>query len=316
MHMRNHRLCIVRESALISCAANRGETWVAEGMPRLRDEILDCVVYLYRSYHEADEGIEIGGSGFALGIPCENLPPPAAHIYAVTNKHVIENGAIHIRLNMREGKKVLMHAQTSDWVISPTDDLAIVPLVPTPAGVSTKPLPIDCLITKEMVTQYGIGIGDEVAMLGRFINREGYQKNVPTARFGHIAQMPDAPIETDTGIIQEEAFLCEVHSIGGYSGSPVLIIPNPTYTRAGESLPSDRGLLLGVDFCHLPDWQNAYDDRNQKLSHIKVPLNSGMAGVIPAWRLRDLLMSKIPCEQRKKAEELEVQRRRGAKGDL
>ena len=42
-------------------------------MPRLRDEILDCVVYLYRSYHEADEGIAIGGSGFALGMPCESL---------------------------------------------------------------------------------------------------------------------------------------------------------------------------------------------------------------------------------------------------
>jgi hypothetical protein len=271
-------------------------------MPRLRDEILDCVVYLYRSYHEADEGIAIGGSGFALGMPCESLRG-AAHIYAVTNKHVVENGAIHIRLNTREGKKVLMHAEQNDWVISATDDLAIVPLVPIPASVSTKPLSIDCLITREMVTQYGIGVGDEVAMLGRFINREGYQKNVPTARFGHIAQMPDAPIETDTGMIQKEAFLCEVHSIGGYSGSPVLIIPNPTYSRAGESFPADKGLLLGVDFCHLPDWQNAYDDRDHKLQNIKVPLNSGMAGVIPAWRLWDLLMSQKPRELRQMAEE-------------
>jgi hypothetical protein len=110
-------------------------------MPRLRDEILDCVVYLYRSYHEADEGIAIGGSGFALGMPCESLPG-AAHIYAVTNKHVVENGAIHIRLNTRDGKKVLMHAEQNDWVISATDDLAIVPLVPIPASVSTKPLSI------------------------------------------------------------------------------------------------------------------------------------------------------------------------------
>lgn len=272
-------------------------------MPRLRDEILDCVVYLYCSYHEADEGIAIGGSGFALGMPCESLPG-AAHVYAVTNKHVVENGAIHVRLNTRDGKKVLMQAQKSDWVISATDDLAVVPISSMPAtSVSTKALPIDCLVTKEMVTHYGIGVGDEVAMLGRFINREGHQKNVPTVRFGHIAQMPDAPIETDTGVTQEEAFLSEVHSIGGYSGSPVLIIPNPTYARAGEALPADKGLLLGVDFCHLQDWQNAYDDRDHKLQNIKVPFNSGMAGVIPAWRLWDLLMSQKPRELRQMAEE-------------
>jgi hypothetical protein len=68
----------------------------AEGfLPRLHDEVLNCVVYLYRSFHEAKEAINIGGSGFLVAMLCENVPPPAAHIYAVTNKHVV-SGALRV----------------------------------------------------------------------------------------------------------------------------------------------------------------------------------------------------------------------------
>jgi hypothetical protein len=65
-------------------------------MPRIRDEILDCVIYLYRSVHEAEEGINIGGSGFLVGVACESLGPNDAHVYAITNKHVIDDGAIDL----------------------------------------------------------------------------------------------------------------------------------------------------------------------------------------------------------------------------
>lgn len=145
-------------------------------------------------------------------------------------------------------------------------------------------------------------------MIGRFITREGQQQNAPTARFGHISQMMGDPIETDRGY-QEEAILCEVRSIGGYSGSPVFVVPNPTYQRPGKALPSDRGVLLGVDFCHLRNWVDAHDSTGHKNPHIRVPLNSGMAGVIPAWRLQNLLMSEEAVKARQRVEHLEKQRR-------
>ena len=64
--------------------------WVWEpAVPRIRDEYLDCAIYLYRSKHEALEGIGIGGSGFLLSVPAERLPPPQGFIYAVTNRHVV-----------------------------------------------------------------------------------------------------------------------------------------------------------------------------------------------------------------------------------
>jgi hypothetical protein len=269
-------------------------------MPRIRDEMLDCVIYLYRSPEEAELGEGIGGSGFALSIPCERVPQPSRHVYAVTNKHVIESGAIHVRLNTKDGRMIIMKARRKDWMLSDKDDLAVCALGALPASVSMNAIPWERLITKEMIQQYDIGIGDDVVMFGRFINRDGLQQNAPTARFGHISQMPGDPIET-----QEEAFLCEVRSIGGYSGSPVFLLHNPLYLH----FPTDKGIVLGVDFCHILNWTSAQDNRGQELPHIRLPLNSGMAGVIPAWRLQELIMSEKPVAQRKMAEESEIQRR-------
>jgi hypothetical protein len=271
-------------------------------MPRIRDEILNCVIYLYRSVHEAEEGINIGGSGFLVGI-AGKLDPEAIHVYAATNKHVIEAGAIHVRMNTEGGRKLIMAAKKEMWQVSDEDDLAVVRLAPIPTEAKMLALSTECLLTRENIKEHGIGVGDEVLMLGRFISREGQQQNAPTARFGHISQMMGDPIETDAGHVQQEAILCEIRSIGGFSGSPVFIIPNPIYAREGKPLPTDRGVLLGVDFCHVPSWVNASDSTGQKNPHIRVPLNSGMAGVIPAWRLHRLLFSEGAIKQRREAEE-------------
>ena len=67
-----------------------------------------------------------------------------------------------------------------------------------------------------------IGIGDEAIAIGRFINHDGNQRNQPSVRFGAIAQMPKDKIRTDTG--EQDAFLVEIKSISGYSGSPVFAL--------------------------------------------------------------------------------------------
>jgi hypothetical protein len=87
-------------------------------MLRIRDEILDCVIYLYRSAHEAEEGINNGGSGFMLAVGCDREIPNANHLYAVTNKHVIAAGATCVRLNTQEGGKLVVEATKQDWICS------------------------------------------------------------------------------------------------------------------------------------------------------------------------------------------------------
>jgi hypothetical protein len=48
-------------------------------------------------------------------------------------------------------------------------------------------------------------------MVGRFINHEGKQRNLPALRYGNIAMMPLEPIiQQETGITQE-SFFVKIH---------------------------------------------------------------------------------------------------------
>jgi hypothetical protein len=283
-------------------------------MPRLKDEILDCVVYLYSSFSDAESGNNIGGSGFVVQIPCEKPEfSESSHIYAVTNRHVIDDGFSCVRFNTQDGRRLVVEAKPSDWIVSQTDDLAVAPMPEMPIPVAANAVLLACLLTQEEIAKHDIGVGDDVIMLGRFINREGIQKNSPTARFGHIAQMPGDPIEFRRKgklYIQDLAFLCEVKSIGGYSGSPVFLMPNPTYSRGGEPLPKDRGVVIGVDFCHIRNFEHPLDASGIEMTHMHIPVNTGMAGVIPAWRLRELIMSDKALKQRRNAEEAQSKKKK------
>jgi hypothetical protein len=139
-----------------------------------------------------------------------------------------------------------------------------------------KRLPYGGILFEDRVQSFGIGPGDDVFIIGRFINREGHQKNTPSVRFGNIAQMPGEPIIDDDGIAQE-SYLVEARSIPGYSGAPVFVhIPiGPGIELARTNIPEwiqeeirkQQGIneirwrsfmpmgpyLLGVDFCHIND---------------------------------------------------------------
>jgi hypothetical protein len=78
----------------------------------------------------------------------------------------------------------------ADWEVSLTDDLAIISMPDIADVFKIHSIPADSLISEQFVIDHDIGVGDEVMMLGRFLNRDGIQKNTPTARFGHLAQSP------------------------------------------------------------------------------------------------------------------------------
>src|SRR5579863_1360819 len=72
------------------------------GVARIPDVYLDCVVYLYGSEADAEDGLRTGGSGFLVGVRADDLK--VALIYAVTNRHVVEPGNLVIRLRTKDGK--------------------------------------------------------------------------------------------------------------------------------------------------------------------------------------------------------------------
>jgi hypothetical protein len=282
-------------------------------MPRIQDRVLDCVIYLYASKADAMAGENAGGSGFMVAIPFEDVPG-AIFIYAITNKHVIEdgNGATCVRLNTLDGAMDAFEFKKEDWHTSKTDDLAVLMMPTIDKVFKVHAIPIECLISPDFVKVHDVGIGDEVLMIGRFINREGIQKNSPTARFGHIAQMPGDPIQIEINkktFWQEEAFLIETRSIGGFSGSPVYLIPNKNYERRGKQLPTDTASLLGVDFCHITNGQPAKDMGGHHSENIFFDEHTGVAGVVPAWKLEALLNSDEEKAKRRASEKSTIAHR-------
>ncbi len=92
----------------------------------------------------------------------------------------------------------------------------------------------------------------------------------------------------------------------GFSGSPVFIYRTgridmlSTYTPAGPNVAR----LLGVDFCHLPNFGKLGSFKGGKFERygdLWVEQSSGLMGVIPAWKLHDLLFEKDLLTKRKEA---------------
>jgi hypothetical protein len=193
-------------------------------VPRIDDEYLDCAIYLYASEGDAEAGKRSGGSGFLVGILTDDLPSNVWIIYAVTNKHVVQRGNSVIRVRTKDGVHSVKPIDERAWMYHPDgDDLAVCPVQFDWDALKCSLIKRDVFLDKAMAARFNIGVGDEAFVVGRFINHEGRQQNLPTARFGCIAQMPIEPVKQSGTGFDQESFLVEIRSIGGYSGSPVFV---------------------------------------------------------------------------------------------
>jgi Trypsin-like peptidase domain len=268
---------------------------------RVPDQFLDCAIYLYHSVPDAEKGTSAGGSGFFVAVPAKTIPG-ASFIFAVTNAHVIDSGADVIRFNTKTGGMKIAETDARRWVPHPKgDDIAVYPVSPDQSEDKIAYVGLDTFMNADIAHVEQIGPGDNVFIIGRFINHEGNQRNTPSLRFGHIAQMAHEPIKRKDGFMQE-SFLVEAKSIGGYSGSPVfayidLIAPRPGSTMVGTGIKGPW--LLGVDWCHLNDWKPVCDANGRPLGNTQMPpwdmqvgSNTGMMGLVPAWKLAEIFMTK------------------------
>lgn len=285
-------------------------------MPRIKDAYLDCVVYLYPSEVDADDGTKIGGSGFLVGVPTKELRQDAFFLYAVTNKHIADKYRT-VRMNTRDGQKFILPTTRFSWVDHPDgDDISACLVYFDPKEIRFNHVHRDMFLSKDIISRFNIGPGDDCFMVGRFVNHEGRQQNLPTVRFGNIGQMPWEPIRQDDGF-EQESFLVECRSIGGYSGSPIFVhipifseregvenwYPHPFIIQRNVpthdarvsfgSLKAHGPWLLGVDWGHLNQWEPVRDEFERPVNRgsgkTQVRLNTGMAGVVPAWKLAELL---------------------------
>jgi hypothetical protein len=286
-------------------------------MPRIPDILLDTVIYLYPTAMDAEGGARVGGTGFLVSVPASTAGVPAA-LYAVTNSHIIrEAKSPVVRLNTQQGGKEVIPLTCDQWHHhSDGDDIAVCPI-----GLESDHHRFFALdstgwfLAKEELDADSIGPGDEVFFLGRYINHEGQQRNLPTVRFGTISMLPYEPIEHPRGTLVD-SFLVEARSLSGYSGSPVFLFIMP-YTfrdmewndntagpnRARETRQA-RLSLLGIDWGHNKDFKPVLEsDKETPLpERWWVEQNSGIMNVAPAWKLTELLDEPELVDMRRRLE--------------
>jgi len=176
-----------------------------------------------------------------------------------------------------------------------------------------------------------VGVGDNVFMIGLFIDHNGVSTDVPSARFGNISMLPNpkATIEQPTGY-QSESYVVDMHSRTGFSGSPVYV-----YRTFGNDLTSSgeyefdefvqpemddwggdiRGRvrvhnlfkLLGILWGQFPERRELSDKSKLKQSRKDLVVEggyvegmSGMSCVIPTWDIEGFWI--LPRRNKRKAE--------------
>lgn len=282
-------------------------------MARIDDSFIESVVYIYPSETDAADGEAVGGSGFLLGVPLENNTNRRL-IYCVTNLHVVANmpNAV-IRINTKDGKTAILKTDQSKWIMHPDgDDIALLLMKINTENHKCSYVSQEALITKDVIRKFDIGGGDDVYMVGRFSNREGREKNLPSVRKGIIASIDTEPIKNDEIGINQESFLVESHSISGYSGSPVFVMVEPFDERPDtpnnldlEDLTTWHSWLLGVDWGHLKTNEEVRDRTGNSIQEkYHVRMNTAMMCVIPAWKIQEILNLDEQLDIRKNLDDI------------
>jgi hypothetical protein len=270
-------------------------------MPRVDDMLLKTVFYVYHSKQEAIDGDECGASGFFFQVISEN-DQETNFMYAITNSHVIfgYKSNSFLRINTKKGEFDVLETNQSDWFRHPDGDDVAIKLIRLDDRIHDylffyEPV----ILTRGFINEECVGIGDEVVMIGRFRAHAGKKKNLPAAMFGNISMMPDEPIYNSFTKVKQESFLIEMRSIPGNSGSPVVLYLPPFSPRPGTRYLKGewKYRLIGICWGQINVSIKAYDRQENEYS---LNLESAMTGVVPAWKIMEMINDEEMRKQREK----------------
>lgn len=276
---------------------------------RIGPHMLENIVFFYGSEADAQDGSDPLGTGFCVWVRDDD--PTKTHVYLVTNDHVVRQSAPLnvVRGNSRlTGNAVTYPTSEHDWYPHPDgDDIAVCYLGCDRPIFLASFLAAERLVRKEQVEQFYVDIGDDCLMVGCFAPHSGVKVNLPAIRFGNVSVMPHEPVYVKDRDFWQECFLVEMRSRGGFSGSPVFLVPQFEFDPVKPGFDENRDHTLGICCGHLQEWRTIKwrDPLNPHGAWIEsqVEENSGMAMVIPAWKIRELLFSEDLVAERKKVEE-------------
>jgi hypothetical protein len=266
------------------------------------------------------------GTGFVVSVPSTTLS--VRHHVVVTAKHVADQLALGgdwiFRLATKEGDGFadIRSNQDHKWYFhhaeKETVDVAVSPIL-LPQGIHYGAIRVECFLTDDQIKEQIVGPGDEVFTVGLFTKIKPHLKNRPIVRTGNVALIPE-PGERVSGVnfrdhtSPAEVYLIEARSIGGLSGSPVFVrstvrLTAPV-TRNGMTrpevcrLPGDS-FLFGLARSHWDILPEDRDDPNPRGPDTANPnaVNMGIAVVMPAKKIRDIIYCQELVEHRRRIDE-------------
>jgi hypothetical protein len=236
-----------------------------------------------------------GGTAFAVGLELD-VQSKRSMLYLVTAKHCIvrirdehRQDKILVRANLAYGAAGTLTSDVSDWELHPREDIAVLEIPYEWTEIVDFAFLQEVLFaTDEAIKTTFIGEGDEIFITGLFRRHYGKNINRPVTRIGNIAMMPSSePVPSAIGDIHD-AYVIEIKSIGGLSGSPTFF-HMPQRDLAGVVPLPVKSLyyLIGMVHGHWDIPAEAFtdfdvaDDKNSQNEKI----NMGMAIVIPCQKI-------------------------------
>lgn len=283
-------------------------------MPIIPYSLLNCAFYLYKDEADALAGKDTGGTGFLVATATED---GQGHQYGVSNYHVAVSGGYScIRINTLRGLRVVA-LEPHDWVFEPGgDDVAVVPLDIREGDNIVTFIGSNLLLTPDAAAKEQVAPGDDVFMVGRFVDLDATTTNVPAVRFGNISTLP-VEVKQPNGY-RGLCYCVDMHSRTGYSGSPVFVYRTPggslEWAVGGGPVQIPGRTLLALLGVHCGQFTEELPIRRKRKKRTLgesiserayeeyIEGMSGMNTVVPAWRVGELLNRKELIARREQVE--------------
>jgi hypothetical protein len=272
---------------------------------RISEDTLKCVGFISHDHPQLD----FLGTVFIVAIENDNGLGDWCHL--VTAKHVaevIDPGPFVVAMNARDGApRFLKSGDDVRWFYHPTEansvDVAVCPLAtPNMAAYDIRSIRETVFATDARIAEYGIGLGDELIIVGLFTRFFGTSKLIPIVRTGNIAMMPTDKIPVKN-FGEIEAYLAEGRSIGGLSGSPVFV-----RNTVNMQTVTDKGVpavLSGLGPFHFLGLMHGHWDLPLTFSSTEQAeaVNMGVSIIIPAKKVLEVLYHPELVQMRKELDE-------------
>ncbi len=207
-------------------------TKIPEYMPKFDGKykgLTRVAFFIYNNIEQAQSGSIYCSTGFLVSMP--SVINGQIFLYAVTNRHCIQGINPVLRFNKKDGGLHTVQTVESQWhYIDNHYDIAIFPLVLDTNTIDLTHIDTSFFLTEDSVSKEEIDVGEDVFMVGRFVNHDGGSNiNKPSMRFGQISIMnaniihPYAKYPNLMYKENQEAVLLDMRARTGYSGSPVFV---------------------------------------------------------------------------------------------